>query len=133
MNPLKLLAGALAVGVLMLSLAATGCDDAEDGDASDVIGDGDAIDTDEILNSLEEVRTMLDSASSLDPAIVQGVAFADGTLVITAEHDSSEIDEAARLCEEAAEAIGLIDLTIVVNTADGDELARCFLESDGSS
>ena len=90
------------------------------------------IDPDEMLNSLEDVRAVIVSAAAdIDPEIVDDVDYEDGTLTVTLAEgvDTSDAASMESTCEDISSAVALPDLSIHLESSDGETVAECTFSS----
>jgi hypothetical protein len=117
-----------------LALACSG--DSDDGDdattSPTTAATEDAVAPEDMLNSLEDVRAVIVSAATdLDPAIVDDVDYTDGTLTVmlAEDQDVSDADSMASTCEDISSAVALPDLSVRLESPDGEIVAECSFAS----
>jgi hypothetical protein len=118
----------------LLALACSG--DSDDGDdattSPTTAATEDAVAPEDMLNSLEDVRAVIVSAATdLDPAIVDDVDYTDGTLTVmlAEDQDVSDADSMASTCEDISSAVALPDLSVRLESPDGEIVAECSFAS----
>lgn len=112
-------------GLVFLLVFACSDDDGDNQPAGTTTG---AVDTGEILGSVDDVRALVRrNATDLDPEMVEDVAFTDGRLTVTLAESQGGLDTSALAdaCRQIAEAIALPDLSVTVEMADGSQTADC--------
>lgn len=123
-------AGTLLALVAGAALLVAACEDDQtvDGLGSNATeGDTTAgVNVDAILGDVQEVRLLLEQASSaFSPAVIEDTTYSDGQLTVVVTEEVDGLDQAQTLCEDLSEAIAATDVHITVQDQAGSVLAEC--------